>query len=227
MRRLKALAVHASQYPDVLLMARQRHDDMKPLLNTPNAEFHKRFANTYVSFRPAGNGPNHEADGLTKTIEGGRERSAFVVATILAGGSVVDGGPGSQQGRTPSGYKDHRLLFGDRYIQKAKPKKREPAWRGFSFRNWFDNRERSSEHPAIEHARLAFTDGPGFWVNYCHAPHDSWARCVCVRSKGLPSTLLLLDPAVRFRLCLCSRIHHHHHDDIVRSRHSQQFQFHY
>lgn len=43
----------------------------------------------------------------------------------------------------------------------------------------------ASEHPAIEHARLAFTDGPGFWVNYCHAPHDSLARCVCVRSKGI------------------------------------------
>lgn len=112
---------------------------MKPLLNTrqrcrgrqiqvladipmlANAEFHKRFANTYVSFRPAGNGPNYEADGLTKTIEGGRERSAFVIATMLAGGSVVDGGPAaSQQGRTPGGYKDHRLLFGDRYIQSRR-----------------------------------------------------------------------------------------------------------
>lgn len=88
-------------------MARQRHDDLKPLLNTrqrcrgrqiqvladipmlANAEFHKRFANTYVSFRPAGNGPNHEADGLTKTVEEGHKRSALVVATILAGGSVV------------------------------------------------------------------------------------------------------------------------------------------
>jgi hypothetical protein len=53
-----------------------------------NAEFHKRFANTYVSFRPAGNGLNHEAVGLPKRNRG-IERSALVAATILTSKSVV------------------------------------------------------------------------------------------------------------------------------------------
>jgi hypothetical protein len=54
-----------------------------------NAEFHKRFANTYVSSRPAGNGLNHEAVGLLKRNRG-IERSALVAATILTSKSVVD-----------------------------------------------------------------------------------------------------------------------------------------
>ncbi|KAG9533655.1 hypothetical protein KCU93_g5, partial [Aureobasidium melanogenum] len=41
-------------------------------------------------------------------------------------------------------------------------------------------------------------------------------------ASSLPSTLLLLDPAVRSRLCLCSRIHHHHHDDDDIKRHRLQ-----
>jgi hypothetical protein len=110
-----------------------------------NAEFHKRFANTYVSFRPAGNGLNHEAVGLPKRNRG-IERSALVAATILTSKSVVH--LHHNQGRHLARIKDRRLLFGDEYIQsrcascsrtlflEAKPNKREPSWRGFSFRDW-------------------------------------------------------------------------------------------
>lgn len=87
-RGSSASHVQRGLYSDVLLIQRQRQGDLRLLLPSHvtavkstnskvladipmlvNAEFHKRFANTYVPFRPAGNGLNHEAVGLPKTTD--------------------------------------------------------------------------------------------------------------------------------------------------------------